>query len=160
MYKQQNGAVLLTTLVMLLVILLLGVQIAVQSDVNKVLVSNEEQRQITEQYAQNIANEVLSDVDHFLTPASALTKTANPKLNASFDTTDNVWTTQYEGYDVSFTSPDCVRSKEVDGYSFSATVAPWTNYYVYTVTVSDPVTGASTTIDVGAKFNYTAGNCT
>lgn len=157
--SNQRGAVLLTTLVMLIVIMLFGIQIASQSGINKTLVTNETQRQLTEQYAQNIANEVMSNVNHFLEPDTALAALANPKLNATKVAGTETWTTQYDGYDVEFTTPECIRAKEVDGYSLSATIVPWTNYWTYSVTVSDPVTGAQTTLDIGTKFNYTTGNC-
>lgn len=151
-HNREQGAALLTALVVLLVMAVIGIQLATQSNINKDLVRNESARAKTEQYAQNVANIVLSDINHFLDPVNEL----QPYIDS-----DARWgtTPQDENYVVSVTNPVCIRAESVEGYSLSAQIAPEVNYWEFSVTVSDPLTGASTTLEVGAKFNYTTGNC-
>ncbi|MEJ2044025.1 MAG: hypothetical protein P8X74_08475 [Reinekea sp.] len=140
-FIRQQGAVMLTTLVLLLIVTVLSINLSNTLTTNKKLVQNEATRALTEQYAQNIATMILGDVNNFLDP-----------------TTISVPAT-YQGFNVSYTDPQCTRSEVVAGYSLSAEIVPETTYWTYSVTVSDAVTGAATTINVGTKFNFTAGNC-
>lgn len=139
--SSQRGAILVITLVLLLVITLAGIQLMEQTSTNKTLVQNENSRMLTEHLAQNIANDIISDIEHYLDPATI-------SIPATYD-----------GFTVDYTIPVCTQAKEVDGYSLSAQIVPETTHWSFTVTVTDPLTGASTKLDIGTKFNYTTGLC-
>lgn len=161
-HTNQHGASLLVTLVILLIITIIGVQISTQGNVNQVLVQNENARLITKQHAQNIANVVMSDVKHFLNPetiqirnetGTALSShpdTGRPKVP---DTLEN------GSYVVTYTDPTCTEQSPVPGYSLTAQIVPNVYHWTFNVTVTDTVTGAFTSLDVGTKFNFTADNC-
>ncbi len=140
--RTQRGAVLLVALVMLGIMALIATATINSSYINKLLIGNQLSRMQTEQIAHNLIETVLSDVDHFLDPASALS------IGASVD-----------GRTVTVSNPTCIRAREVSGYSLTATIVPEVTYWSFDINVIDPVTGATTAMQYGAKFNYTAGFC-
>lgn len=140
--NSQQGAVLLVALIMLGIMALIGTATINSSYVNKLLIGNQLSRMQVEQIAHNLIEAELNDVDHFLDPGSLV-----------------ITEPMKDGRTVTITNPSCTRAKEVSGYSLTAPIVPEVTYWIFDVTVTDPVTGASTKMNYGAKFNYTAGLC-
>ena len=131
--SRERGATLLVVLVMLVILTLFSISVINLSNMNAKAVGNMQFRRTAEVVAQNVIEQVLSTSANFYSP------TAAPVLAAG--------TTQ--GMTVTVGNRVCLGSDAAKGYSLAQAIVPEDDYWEFQVTVTDPVTSASTT-DCGA----------
>jgi Tfp pilus assembly protein PilX len=138
-FDKQRGATLVVGMVMLLVLTLLVVSSIRMSNTNLKVVGNMQVRDEAVAAAQQAIEALLSDVNNFYTPAA---QTATVDINND-GTAD---------YTVSIAVPVCQKLVPVEGYSNDfAESAPKDSYWDIRAVVTDTRTGASATIQQGAK---------
>lgn len=133
---------LLISLVMLVVITLLGVASIRMNSSSMLVVGNMQARKATEGIAARAIEQTVNSVAPFNSPTSSV----------SF--------TPPSGYSVTISNRTCLRSVAVSGYSALSAVAPEENYWEFSVTVSDSLTGARASMVQGVKVRQLAGSCT
>ena len=142
--RKQRGATLVVGLVMLLVLTLLVVSSIRMSNTNLKVVGNMQVKGEAVAAAQQAIETLLSDVTNFYTPA-AHTTTVDINNDGTAD------------YTVSVEVPVCLKLVPVDGYSNEfAESAPKDSYWDIKAVVTDTRTGASATIQQGAKVRLDA----
>lgn len=139
----QNGAVLVTSLLMLVVVTLLAVSSIQSSTVNLRIAENMRSAQEAESIAQEGVNQVLSSSANFSTPAAQTIAVNDADGNS---------------HNVAITEPECVHTRTASGYSAKWALAPEDNTWQFTaqVTAND---GATATIENGVKIRMTADSC-
>jgi Tfp pilus assembly protein PilX len=141
--RQQQGATLLVVLIMLVVLTLFAVSVIRLSNLNAKAVANMQFREQAEVVAQNVIEQVLSNSANFYSPSAAPAIASN--------------TTQ--GMTVAVGNRVCVGSESATGYSLAQQIVPEDDYWEFQVTVTDPVSSASTVVHQGAKIRMLANNC-
>jgi Tfp pilus assembly protein PilX len=138
--RQQQGAVLIVSLIMLVVLTLFAVSGINLSSVNLKIVGNMQAQKRMEMAAQNAIEQMLSSATYFnLTPAAQ--------------------TVNVDGYNVSVAAPVCTQTAPATGYSATSGISPEDNDWELVATVSDALSGASVTIHQGVRIRMLAGNC-
>ena len=139
--KQQKGAVLFIALVLLLIMTLFAVSSINLSTVNLKIVGNMQAIRTMDSDAQDAIEQTLSNMGNFsLTPAAST-------ITSSIST-------------VTVAAPECIDSRVATGYSAVAgDIIPEDNTWELVATVTDNVTGATSTIHQGVEIRMLAGNC-
>lgn len=154
--EHQNGAVLITSLLMLVVLTLLAVSSIRSSTVNLLIVDNMQSQMHSEALAQRAIAEVLSDHTAFSAPA--------PQAFS------------YAGANVSVSAPECIEATLVEGNT--GTMGTGTRLigedddttrenetgkqdtaWEFAATVADAGGGAAATVHQGVQILMPAGNC-
>ena len=139
--KQQVGAVLITSLMMLVVMTILAISSINSSTVNLHIVNNMQSMREVEDAAQDGINQIISSPANFLTTPAATTLTIN-------------------GQTVEIAERDCLQADRADGYSALAENSPDMTIWEVTAEVTDNTSNASITLHQGVKIQLPAGNCT
>jgi len=138
--RQQTGASLLISLVMLVVLTLLVVSAIRMSNSNLKVVGNMQAKNEATSAAQQAIEQVMSNASNFYTPAP---QTISIDINSD-GTAD---------YSVAVAAPVCLKMVAVPGYSVDfADSAPQDSYWDIKAVVTDPRTGASSTVHQGVKM--------
>jgi len=149
-----RGAVLIVALIMLLVLTTLGVSTITSTNINLQLLQSQQRQQEAQQAAQNSINYLLSDLDYYINNASYLDGDGNFTLSFPSNVSS--------GMVVTVNSLQCLLQATPAGCSLlegsSAPCHP-EYYWEADVSVTDNVSGASSTIIEGFKFRYLEGYC-
>lgn len=138
--RAQRGAALLVALFLLVMMTMLAVSSINMSTVNLKIVGNMQWQKEMDAAAFEAIEQVLSQYTLFTSPAAAVVNTA------------------FGAVDVS--APVCIATKEAAGYTAVVTgTIPNDNIWDFSATVSDPLTGATTTMHQGVAIRMLAGNC-
>ncbi|MDA7852357.1 pilus assembly PilX N-terminal domain-containing protein [Porticoccaceae bacterium] len=152
--NQHRGAVLIVALIMLLVLTTLGVSTITSTNINLQLLQSQQRQQEAQQAAQNSINYLLSDLDYYINNASY--------LDGDGDFTLSFPSNVSSGMVVTVNSLQCLLQATPAGCSLlegsSAPCHP-EYYWEADVSVTDNVSGASSTIIEGFKFRYLEGYC-
>lgn len=140
-YRKQQGVVLFTSLVVLVMMTLFAVSSINLSTVNLRIVGNMQAMRAMDADAQAAIEQTISTMNNFnLTPAATTVTGALATVNVS--------------------APECIDSQIATGYSaVSVGIIPEDNVWEVTATVTDNVTGATSTIHQGVEIRMLAGNC-
>jgi Tfp pilus assembly protein PilX len=130
--KRQRGAVLLVSLVILMLITLFVVSSANMSNSDLRIVGNFQSKMVLSESAQVAIENVLSNVSNFTTPV-AQTITVN-------------------GIAFAMSAPRCLGTSPAVGYTAVNNITLYDTNWLVTASASDPVTGATTTIDQGVRI--------
>ncbi len=151
---RQRGAVLIVALMMLLVMTTLGVSTMTTTNISLQLVQSQQRQQEASQAAQNSINYLLSDIDYYVNNSTYLD--GNGDFTLSFPTNVS------NGMTVTVNGLQCLLQATSAGCSLlegsSAPCHP-EYYWEADVSVTDPVSGASSNIIEGFKFRYLEGYC-
>lgn len=140
----QRGATLIVGLIMLLVLTLLVVSGIRSSNANLKIVGNMQASNEATAAAQQVLEEVMSDVSNFYSPAERTT-TIDINNDGSAD------------YTVVIEAPVCLKLVTVDGYSYEfGNSAPKDFYWDIAVRVTDTRTDAAATVHQGVKVRLDA----
>lgn len=140
--RQQRGATLLVSLIMLVVITMFAVTGINLSSVNLRIVGNAQIQRALESSVQEAIEQAITDPTAFTVTAVALTATIN-------------------GFDVLVTAPGCRYYTTAGGYTRThQNIAPEFTYWDFSASASDGLSGAQVTINQGVKIPLPAGNCT
>jgi Tfp pilus assembly protein PilX len=137
----QKGATLITALIFLVIMTLFAVSSINMSTINFRIVGNLQAQKVIDAAVQDAIEQMLSDASLYgLTPAG---------------TTVSTWIG-----DVIVSAPVCLDSRTASGYSAVVTdIIPEDNTWEVQATLTDPVTGAASTIRQGVEMRMLAGNC-
>jgi Tfp pilus assembly protein PilX len=139
-YQKQKGMVLFLALVFLVMMTLFAVSSINLSTVNLRIVGNMQAIKGIDADAQAAIEQIMSSMDSFNTPAATT-------ITGSIGT-------------VNVSAPVCIESQTATGYSAVQTsIIPEDNTWEVTATVTDNVTGATSTIHQGVEIRMLAGNC-
>ncbi len=142
---KQSGMTLFIALIFLLIMTLFAVSSINMSTVNMRVIGNMQASKYMDAAAQDAIEQMLSTTAIYnVSPvASTITTTL---AGIPFVVTINV--------------PTCIDSKTATGYSAVVTnIIPQDNTWELVTTVTDPVTGASSTMHQGVGMRMLAGNC-
>lgn len=139
--RRQKGAVLFISLIFLVIMTLYAVSSINMSTVNLKIVGNMQAIKAMDADAQDAIEQTLSKINNFsLTPAATTVTGTIATVNVA--------------------APQCIESRVATGYSAVAKdIIPEDNTWEVTATVSDNITGASSTIHQGVEIRMLAGNC-
>lgn len=147
----QKGAVLLLSLIMVLVLSISAVAMLNVNNVNQQIIRNQINIMEAEQVAHEVIESLLNGLDTFETAA-------NQQYAGGIYEINDGSLNQGE-YVVSVLNIRCTYSHVIDGYSLTADSVPETNYFEFDIEVASSITGASTRMTQGVRFNSPAGLC-
>ena len=142
MRSRQHGAVLIVSLVMLVVLTLFVLSSTRIATGNLRIVGNFQAKQNVEAQAQAVIEQVLSGIAPFYTPTSSVAITGVPT-----------------GMTATIGARSCVKSAPASGYSAVNPFSPQDTYWNVPVTITDSITGTTSTITQGVRIRLPAGNC-
>lgn len=148
---KQQGAVLLLSLIMVLVLSISSIAMMNVNNVNQQIIRN----QINIMEAEEVANGVIESLLNGLTTFE--TAADQQILGNIYEITDG--SLDQNDYTVSVLNIRCTYSHIIDGYSLTADSVPETNYFEFDIEVTSTITGASTRMTQGVRFNSPAGLC-
>lgn len=139
--RRQRGITLLIVLIMLVVLTLFGITAINLSTSNLQVVSNMQQRKSNEAVANQAIETILSSINYFNNPTTAVTYTAPT------------------GVTVTSANRVCLFAAPATGYSAVQPIVPEDTHWEVKVTVVDSVTGARTVATQGVKIRMVSGYC-
>ncbi len=140
--SRQRGAVLFITLILLVAVMLLGVMMSTSSRSNLQIARNDQSEQRRTAVAQLAVEQVMNDANNFSSPTAAITL-ANT-----------------QGMQVNVSNRTCLRAITATGYSaLSGGLPPQDTLWSFSVTVTDPMTGGTTTMTQGTRLRMLNGSC-
>ncbi|MEX2354193.1 MAG: PilX N-terminal domain-containing pilus assembly protein [Gammaproteobacteria bacterium] len=143
--NQQRGATLFVALIFLLIMTLFAVSSINMSTVNLRIVGNMQAMKQMDAAAQDAIERALSNSNSFGTGVAATTVTS------TISGTD---------FTVDVTAPICIDSQVATGYSAVIdSIIPEDNTWEIVASVTDNVTGATSTLHQGVEMRMLAGNC-
>lgn len=143
--RNQHGATLFVALIFLLIMTLFAVSSINMSTINLRIIGNMQAAKQMDAAAQDAIEQKLSSSDSFGTAVTASTVTT---------------TVSGVDFDVDVGAPVCVDSRVATGYSAVVqNIIPEDNTWEIVATVSDTVTGATSTVHQGVEIRMLAGNC-
>lgn len=137
MKTRQKGAALLVSLMMLVILTLLGISAVNMSTINFKITGNRQASMESSVRTQNAIETVLSDIDNFASPDTAIAAINN----------------------VNIAPRRCYSRKTALGYSLTWGLAPEDTNWEVVARYADPVTSAATTIHQGVQVRMTNGSC-
>lgn len=139
--RQQKGAVLFISLIFLLIMTLYAISSINMSTINLKIVGNMQAIKEMDADAQDAIEQILTQMSNFnLTPAASTLTGAIGVVNVA--------------------APECIDSRTATGYSAVAKdIIPEDNTWEVTATVTDNLTGATSTLHQGVEIRMLAGNC-
>lgn len=138
--RNQEGAVLIVSLIILIVLTLFAVSGINLTNVNLKIVGNMQAQKRMEMAAQNAIEQTLSSPTYFsMSPAAR--------------------TVNVGGYNVDLAAPSCVQSVAATGYSATSGISPEDNDWEIVAEVTDTLSGAKVVIHQGVRIRMLAGNC-
>lgn len=138
----QSGMTLLIALAMLVVITILGISVIRMTGSSMLVVGNMQWKRAAENIGLMAIEQTMNSAAPFASPTSAV----------SFSPPT--------GYTVTISNRNCLRSSPASGYSALSAVAPEENIWEFTISVTDTITGATSTMVQGAKIRQLSGSCT
>ena len=139
--NKQQGATLFVALLLLLMMTLFAISSINMSTVNLKIVGNMQATKSLDAEAEAAIEQVISDSTKFTSPSST-----------------TVTSSTYGNFTVS--APVCIDSKTATGYSaVNTNIIPEDNTWEIISSLSDSLTGATTTIHAGVQLRMLAGNC-
>lgn len=143
--RHQHGATLFVALIFLLIMTLFAVSSINMSTINLRIIGNMQAAKQMDAAAQDAIEQKLSSSGSFGTAVAASTVTT---------------TVSGVDFDVDVSAPACVDSRVATGYSAVVqNIIPEDNTWEIVATVSDTVTGATSTVHQGVEIRMLAGNC-
>lgn len=139
--RSQSGMTLLIALAMLVVITIFGISAIRMTGSSMLVVGNMQWKRSAENVAKLAIEQTMNSSAPFANPTAPVTFSAPA------------------GYNVSISNRNCLRSTPASGYSALSAVAPEENIWEFTISVSDTITGAQSTMVQGAKIRQLAGSC-
>ena len=137
---RQKGATLFVALVLLVVMTMFAVSSINMGTTNLKVVNNMQATKVLDAEANAAIEQVVSDATKFTSPSSTTVSTTYGTVTVD--------------------TPVCVESRPATGYSaLNTTIIPEDNTWELVATVSDTVTGGSSTIHAGVSMRMLAGNC-
>ena len=138
---RQGGIVLFMALMFLVMMTLFAVSSINMSTINLKIVGNMQALKTMDAEAQVAIEQMISSMDQFnLTPAASTVSTSTGTVNVA--------------------APECIDSRTATGYSaVVGNIIPEDNTWEVTATITDNVTGATSTIHQGVEIRMLAGNC-
>ena len=144
-HHRQRGATLFVALIFLLIMTLFAVSSINMSTINLRIIGNMQAAKQMDAAAQDAIEQKLSDSASFGTGVTASTVTG---IVSGVD------------YTVDVEAPVCIDSRVATGYSAVVeNIIPEDNTWEIIATVSDSITGATSTIHQGVEIRMLAGNC-
>lgn len=137
----ERGAVLIISLVLLVVLTLFVLSSTRIAGGSLRIVNNIQSRQAVDNASQAAMEQVISGVTPFYSPTSAVSVSAPA------------------GMTVSVGNRTCVRATPAAGYSAVSGVSPEDTFWNVPISVTDSVTGSSTSTAQGVRIRLPAGNC-
>lgn len=139
--RKQNGATLFVALVLLVMMTLFAISSINMGTINLKIVGNMQATKSLDAEAEAAIEQVMSDGTKFTSPSST-TITSATYGNFTVDT------------------PVCIDSQTASGYSaVNSQIIPEDNTWEVVTSLSDTLTGATTTIHAGVELRMLAGNC-
>jgi len=143
--RNQRGATLFVALIFLLIMTLYAITSINMSTVNLRIVGNMQAVKYMDSAAQEAIEQKISNSDSFASSVGATT------VNSTISGTN---------FTVNVAAPDCIDSQTAAGYSAVVeNIIPEDNTWEISATVTDNVTGATSTIHQGVEMRMLAGNC-
>jgi len=155
--RNQQGATLLVTLIMLVVLTLFAVTGFNLTSVNLKIVGNFQQQKDVESVVQDALERVLSTVSLFATPAPTCLPSGSAPLPTACvsDCTSCTANT-----DVLIERPQCNYSTAATGYTKKlGELTPEDTHWQVRASYTDPLTKASAAVVQGVAVRMLAGNC-
>lgn len=140
--RSQSGMTLVIALAMLVVITILSISAIRMTGSSMLVVGNMQWKKAAENIALLAIEQTMNSATPFNSPAAPITFSAPA------------------GYVVTIGNRTCLRSSPASGYSALSAVAPEENIWEFTITVSDSMTGARSSMVQGAKIRQLSGSCT
>jgi Tfp pilus assembly protein PilX len=140
--RGQRGITLMVVLVMLVVLTLFGIAGINLSTSNLNVVGNMQARKTNEAVALQGVETVLSTINYFNAPTSAVAFTPPT------------------GYTATFANRVCLFAAPAAGYSAVQPIVPEDTNWEVQVSVTDAISGATTGVTQGVKVRMLAGYCT
>lgn len=137
---RQRGVVLVVSLLMIAVLALLATASINLGTGSMLIVENQQSEQVAVSAADALIEETLSDL-----PALQNGTALGPETRGTLT--------------VQRTSPVCVGSTTLPGFSLTNNLALQHNYYRFQVSATEANTGAGATIQTGARVLQNAGTC-
>lgn len=139
--QKQNGATLFVALILLVMMTLFAISSVNLSTINLKIVGNMQATKALDAEAQVGLEQVISDSANFLTPTGA-------------SITGGTYGT------ITVDTPVCIDSKTATGYSaVNTAIIPDDNTWEVVSSITDPVTGATSTLHTGVQMRMLANNC-
>ncbi|MGY8815360.1 MAG: pilus assembly PilX family protein [Gammaproteobacteria bacterium] len=143
--QQQHGATLFVALIFLLIMTLFAISSINMSSVNLLIIGNMQAIKVMDAAAQDAIETKMNDSDNFGIAIAASTVGS---------------TVSGTSFTVNVDAPECIDSQTAGGYSAVAeSIIPEDNTWELTATVTDTITGATSTIHQGIEMRMLAGNC-
>ena len=139
-YARQRGATLIVAMIMLVIMMILAVSAINLSTVNLKIVGNMQAQKALDAAAQDAIEQIMSTYSAFTAPAGTIVATSMG--------------------DVDVSAAVCLSSTVAKGYTAVVTgVIPQDNTWEISATITDSVSGATSTIHQGVAIRMPAGNC-
>ena len=138
--KKQTGATLFIALILLLIMTLFAISSVNLSTINLKVVGNMQATKSLDAEAQVALEQVISESSNFTTPTGA-------SITSTYGT-------------ITVDTPVCIDSQTASGYSaVNTAIIPDDNTWEVVSSITDTLTGASSTIHTGVKMRMLANNC-
>ena len=139
-YHRQTGATLIVALMMLVMMSILAVSAINLSTINLKIVGNMQAQKTLDAAAQDAIEQIVSTYTAFTSPAATIVTTSMG--------------------DVDISQAVCLSSTVAKGYTAVVSgIIPQDNSWEIAATITDSVTGATSTIHQGVNIRMPAGNC-
>lgn len=139
-YDRQTGATLIVALMMLVMMSILAVSAINLSTINLKIVGNMQAQKALDAAAQDAIEQIVSSYSMFTSPAATVVATTMGNVDVS--------------------QAVCMSSTVAKGYTAVVSgIIPQDNSWEISATITDPVTGATSTIHQGVAIRMPAGNC-
>lgn len=139
--SSERGAVLIISLILLVVLTLFVMTSTRIAGGSLRIVNNIQSRHAVDYASQAALEQVLSGVAPFYSPTSAVSVSSPSGMTATVG------------------NRTCVRSTPATGYSAVSGISPEDTFWNVPITVTDTITGSSTTTAQGVRIRLPAGNC-
>jgi hypothetical protein len=139
-WHKQQGATLMVAMIMLVMMTMLAVSSINLSTINLKIVGNMQSQRSIDAAAQEAIEQVLTEYTLFTSPAATVVSTTYGDVNV-----DKIL---------------CISSNIATGYTaVNPAITPQDNIWDVKVSITDPLTGAKTTMHQGVGIRMLAGNC-
>lgn len=137
--REQRGAALIVSLLMLLVLTILASSAIRNSNVNLRIVGNQDRADEAESLTNRAIETVLSDIDNFENPSQQ--------------------TIKVDGEAVSVPAPECIDKRPASGYSARWDLAPRDTTWEVNAQYTASTGGAAADLTHGVNIRMTQGSC-
>lgn len=156
--RNERGATLFIALIMLVVLTMFAITAMNLSNVNLKIVGNMQSKKNVESVAQTTVEQIIGAYSNFGSPTAAVTIDGQSLTSGTATTMPSG--SASAGMVITVSNRTCQYTTPATGYSAVQGISPEDDTWIFTVTVSDPLTSASTTVHQGARIRMLAGTCT